>query len=737
MKLIIAEKPSLARSINYSLGEKFEDHKDYYESENYFVVPLRGHILELKNFEDYEENKGRQMWSVSNLPFFPKQYEYQISDGNKGLYRTIKKLLNDPRVDEVIHCGDADREGQLIVDLVLEQMNNTKPVTRPFIKSTTKQGLQEAFAGRLPNEEYRNINAEGKTRSYVDFDFGINFSRYVSGRTGAKALNVGRVIGAIVTEIYNRDVEIENFVPRHFFKVESDCGIKLTSKKEFEADEEAKAGQYADQLNQTDAIVTDVQKAKQTKRPPKLFSLTDLQSAANRRYGFNPKKTLQAAQTLYEKGIITYPRTNTNYMAEGDRGMIAGVLKGYGPAFEMKRVFDDSKVDGHSAITPTGKEEKLTGDTAKVFDLIKRRFQAVFCKEPCTVLKTTVTIDCIEQFKVGGEVPITQGWKKYETVSEKTVELPEMNVGDLVEHDFKPVASETKPPAHHTVTSLGKWMQNPFRKSEEEEVDYAKMISGMEIGTEATRARIIDKAIGKDYINLTKNTYTIRPAGRFLVESCRALGIDMSSKRTAEMGRDAKAVSRGEKTMEDVLGEVRTEIREIIGDGPMPPQPSGYTCPVCGKQLNGNVFKLECECGFSFRKVVAGKFLEDDIIRMLLAGNKTPLLHGFKSKAGRPFSAYLVPQQDGNVTFDFPPREPKPEKVSLGSCPKCGKPVYENKKGFGCSGWKPGNKGCDFVIWKYDKKAKRKIDVEQAKRILAGETIEVNGHMVSLADYRS
>ena len=503
-----------------------------------------------------------------------------------------------------------------------------------------------------------------------------------------------------------------------------------------QAGEEAKAKQYADQLNQTDAVVTDVQKAKQTKRPPKLFSLTDLQSAANRRYGFNPKKTLQAAQTLYEKGIITYPRTNTNYMAEGDRGMIAGVLKGYGPAFEMKRVFDDSKVDGHSAITPTGKEEKLTGDTAKVFDLIKRRFQAVFCKEPCTVLKTTVTIDCIEQFKVSGEVPITQGWKKYETVSEKTVELPEMNVGDLVEHDFKPVASETKPPAHHTVTSLGKWMQNPFRKSEEEEVDYAKMISGMEIGTEATRARIIDKAIGKDYIDLTKNTYTIRPAGRFLVESCRALGIDMSSKRTAEMGRDAKAVSRGEKTMEDVLGEVRTEIREIIGDGPMPPQPSGYTCPVCGKQLNGNVFKLECECGFSFRKVVAGKFLEEDVIRMLLAGNKTPLLHGFKSKAGRPFSAYLIPQQDGNVTFDFPPREPKPEKVSLGNCPKCGKPVYENKKGFGCSGWKPGNKGCDFVIWKYDRRAKRKIDAEQARRILAGETIEVNGQMVSLEDYR-
>ena len=519
-----------------SLGEKFTKHDEYYESDHYYVVPLHGHILELKDFEEYKENDGKYMWSIKNLPYFPKDYEYKISRGNKKKYDTVKKLLKQENVTEIIHCGDADREGQIIVDLVLEKLGNTKPVTRPFIKSTTPEGLREAFAERKPNEEYRNINAEGKARAFVDFDFGKNLSRYASKRAGVKeGLNVGRVIGAIV-------MEIENFVPRVYYKVESDLEVKLTSKKEFEADAKADAETYAGRLNDADAIVSDIKKAKQNKKAPKLFSQTDLQGAANKRYGFAPKRTLKAAQSLYEKGLITYPRTNTNFMAEGDRKMVAGILQKLGPEFTMKPVFDNSKVDGHSAITPTGSYREVSGDEMKIYMMVLNRFKAVFCKEPCTVLKTTVAIDCVEsdgtiveKFKVNGEVPLTQGWKQFEPVSEQTVILPDLAVGDHVDHDFKPVESQTKPPAHHTVTSLGKWMQNPFRKSEEDEIDYAKMLSGMEIGTEATRAGIIDKAIAKDYIKLTKNTYTIQPNGRFLVETRRSLGIDMSSVKTARI----------------------------------------------------------------------------------------------------------------------------------------------------------------------------------------------------------
>ena len=724
----------------YSLGEKFTKHDEYYSSENYFVVPLHGHILELKDFEDYKENEGKRMWSISNLPFFPDQYEYRITRGNKKIYDAIRKLLKDPAVTEVIHCGDADREGQIIVDLVLEKLKNTKPVTRPFIKSTTREGLRQAFAERKPNEEYRNINAEGKTRSYVDFDFGINLSRYASKQAGARdGLNVGRVIGAIVTEIYNRDLEIENFVPRDYFKVESDLEIKLTSKKEFEKEDEAKAGQYARRLNEADAVVTDVKKAKQTKRPPRLFSQTDLQGAANKRFGFSPKRTLKAAQGLYEKGLISYPRTNTNFMAEGDRPMIAGILKKMGPEFEMKKVFDDSKVDGHSAITPTGSYKQVTGDEQKIYMMVLNRFRAVFCKEPCTVLKTTVSIYCIEKgaakpietFKVSGEVPLTAGWKKFEPVQEKTEVLPDLNAGDLVDHDFRPVAAQTKPPAHYTVTTLGKWMQNPFRKSEEDEVDYARMLSGMEIGTEATRAAIIDKAIAKDYIRLNKNTYTIQPNGRFLVETCRALGIDMSSVKTAEMGRDTKAVARGEKTSAEVLAAVRQEITGIIEKGKQEGagksaaaagKQSDIPCPRCGNLLTDSMNKLECSCGYTLWKTVARKRLDDKTIGILLEGRKTPVLRGFKGKKGS-FDAILVPAEDGSVTFEFPAKEP------IGTCPDCGRPVYENAKGFGCSGYR---EGCSFVIWKYDRATKTKISSANARRLLAGDAVKVGKKTLKL-----
>ena len=731
MKLIIAEKPSLARAVISSLGESFTKHDEYYESANYYVVPLQGHILELKDYEDYPENRGRSMWRVENLPFFPQSYEYDIIRGKKKIYDCVRKLLRQKEVTEVIHCGDADREGQIIVDLVLEKLGNTKPVTRPFIKSTTKEGLREAFAARRPNEEYRNINAEGKVREYADYDFGKNLSRYASRQAGVRGLNVGRVIGAIVTEIYNRDLEIEQFVPRDYFKVESDLDVKLTSSKEFEKNQEKEAEEYAKRLNETDAVVTDVKKARQTKKPPKLFSQTDLQGAANKRYGISPKRTLAAAQKLYENGMITYPRTNTNYMAEGDRSMIAGVLAKMGPEFEMKRVFDDSKVDGHSAITPTGVYRKVSGDEEKIYMMVLDRFRAVFCKEPCTVLKTTVSIECLEKFKVSGEVPLTAGWKKYEKTAEKTVQLPELNKGDLVPHDFRPVAAQTKPPAHYTVTTLGKWMQNPFRKSDEDEIDYAKMLSGMEIGTEATRAAIIDKAIRKEYIDLTKNTYTILPAGRFLVETCRTLGIDMSSVKTAEMGRNTKAVSRGERNPEDVLAEVRSEISGIIAGRAEVPKftESELRCPKCGEKLQESVNRLQCGCGYSLQKVVAKKRLDDKTVDILLKGGKTPLLRGFKAKTGKSFSACLIAKEDGKIEFEFPERE---EKETLGNCPKCGKPVRENRKGYGCSGWSADGKGCDFVIWKSDRALKTKISREQAKFLLSGGTVKLEDGVLRL-----
>ena len=264
-------------------------------------------------------------------------------------------------------------------------------------------------------------------------------------------------------------------------------------------------------------------------------------------------------------------------------------------------------------------------------------------------------------------------------------------------------------------------MQNPFRKSDDEEIDYAKMLSGMEIGTEATRAAIIKKAISKDYIKLTKNTYTIQPNGKFLVETCKSLGIDMSAVKTAEMGKNTKDVARGKRTTEDVLKEVRAEISGIIkADKKAGGASIDAVCPKCGKKLTDNFKCLSCDCGYTLYKTVASKRLDNETIQTLLRGEKTPVIDGFKGKKGT-FSAILVPSGDGKVSFEFPPKE------TLGNCPICGKPIIENKKAYGCSGWKDG---CSFVIWKFDKYTKTKITPEQAKKLLSGE--EVNTKTVTM-----
>ena len=724
MKLVIAEKPSLARAIMTALGEKFSNKGEYYQSGSYYVVPLHGHILETVDMEKYSENKGKNMWQRSNLPFFPKRYKYQVQKGEKKTLDAIKKLISQKNVTEIIHCGDPDREGQVIVDLVLMQLKNTKKVTRPLLKATTPDAINKAFDERKDNSNYELWRDEGLTRSYMDWDYGINLSRYAYAKTKV-GLNIGRVIGAIVTEIYNRDKEIEEFVPEKYFKIESDeDGIKLTSKKKPKDKKEAE--DYCKALNGEDAIVKSLDTKRVKKPRPKLFSQTNLQGEASKRFSLKPKDTLSVAQKLYEKGLTTYPRTNTNYIAEGEKSFVEGVIKKIddGHLSVRKEPFDDSKVDGHSAIMPTGKQASLNGAEEKVYNMIKNRFMAVFCKEECTVDRTTakISVGKIEDFTVSGEISVTPGWKRYEGKAEDKP-LPKLKVGQKIKHAFKAFQTETKPPAHYNVDSLGKWMEDPFRKSDEDEADYKNILAGLQIGTEATRAGIIDKAIKKNYIDLTDKIYTIQQQGKFLVESAEEMGIDMSKEKTAEMGKYTKEVSQGKKTKEEVLKIVRKEITDIVGSNKnVTGETSSFKCPKCGKALKDEYMKLSCSCGFELWKVVAKRRLMPNEISDLLTKGKTEVLSGLKGKKGA-FSARLVLNGD-KTEFEFPERE------EIGKCPLCGRPVYENKKAYGCSGWKDG---CGFVIWKTSKYPKAKISKSQAMTLLKEGKVEGRGFKAEIA----
>ena len=690
-KLVIAEKPSLARKIVEALtnaGEKFKriDGGEYFLSENYAVTSQFGHMLELKDINDYAGNEGRDMWKSSNLPFFPSRYEYVVKESVERRYETIKNLLaKTDEFDEVLHCGDPDREGQILVDLVLISLECKLPVTRPILKTLTDEAIIKAFNERKPNLDYRNWRNEGLLRMYIDNDYGKNLSRYATAKTSANpALNVGRVKGAIANELYERELAIENFVPEIYYKVESSVdGMKLTSRKEFDKDHKEDAEKYAKLLNEAETKVKSVTRKKTEKKRPKLFSQTDLQSRMNKLYNMPPDRTLELSQSLYEKGLLSYPRTNTEYMTTGEKDEVKAIInahndKGLMKFRDDKTIFDDSKIDGHSAITPTTKhisDVNVTEDEKKCYMAVAARFMAVFCDEPCVYDRTQVTLEnsAGEEFKISGEMLVTSGWQKFEKPDKKDNILPDLQKGQVVDTSFEAIESQTKPPRRYTVDTLGKWMQNPFRKelSElDEDADDAEMYKnirkGLEIGTEATRSGILSTLIEKKYISLDKTTYGILPRGRFLVDTCRNLGIDMSKEATARLGAHTKAVYNGEEKVSDVLTGVRQEISGVISAGRTTPPDSedygsrhvilGY-CPRCGspvvegKKAFGCTSWREKGCRFTIWKTVSGKEMNAELVKVLLKDRKAERIGGFINKDGKMFSAVLELDSRYGIVF--------------------------------------------------------------------------------------
>lgn len=671
-RLIIAEKPSLARSIMRALektGENFSSREDneYFESEHYFCTAQFGHLLELKMPEEYEGRADLGSWRLENLPFYPKKYEYKIRQDAKKRFDTIGKLLKRSDVGSVYHAGDPAREGEILINLVLREHGNTKPVMRPWWKATTEEALLDAFQNAKPDKAYVNVFNEGMTRLCYDWDYGINLSQYATIKTGARpALNVGRVIGAIVNEIYNRDIEIENFEPEEYFKVVSDIegGFKLVSRERFEGDgRKERATEWAARLQGEDSVVTNIEEKKVTKQPPKLFSQTDLQSAMSKRFNYSPEKTLQLSQSLYEKGLTTYPRTNTEYLAEDEKDDVRRIIdkinaKGLLEFKDKKSIFDNSKIEDHSAIIVTGKHPSSSGlseEEMNCYKVILYRFMAVFAKDPCIYNKTVVTIDNPhEQFKVTGEVLVQEGWQKFEPKKKNAEKegttpededdertLPKVSVGDIVETDFRAVAAMTKPPAHYSVTTLNSWMKNPFKKEDStDEEDYKNILAGLQVGTEATRAPTVAKAISKGYISLRKKAYYIEPRGKFLVESCRALGIDFSAKMTADMGRKLKAVGRGNMGVMAVLNEGRAEVSRIISEdrdvGQDSASSGGMGDYVPKEKTEPGVYLPTGET-ISFSKTWGDHTFTEDEIKRLLAGKE--ISFEAVSSKGNPYTA--------------------------------------------------------------------------------------------------
>lgn len=700
MILIIAEKPSLARNIGAGIG-KMSNRNGYLEGNGYLITWAFGHLFSLADVEHYNPSPdGNGRWTMKNLPCFPEKFDFelrrdakkQVDPGIEKQFAVIKHLCNREDVDIIVNAGDADREGEIIVRLCIQNALTTrKDIRRLWLPDQTPQTVAAALADLKPDSDYDRLADEGFARTYIDWLYGVNLTRYATLKTGS-LLRVGRVIVPIVKAIYDRDMAIQNFVPEKYYIIaskEQTNGevVELNGKEKFSADMLNRAEELCGKYNASDAIVTSVKRKKDTLLPGKLYSLSKLQNVLGKKYKMSMKQSLDIIQRLYENGYLTYPRTNSEYLATSEQGKVKTILEackklGYPVEFKFsKRIFDDSKIESHSALTPTYKipdASKLSADEMKVYSTVFRRFVAVFCSEECLVEKSEITIRVgdYEDFTIKGTVILQRGWTKYDDYTQKDKILPKLSKGDRVVINFKPVEKETAPPRHYTIETLNNYLKNPFKDEKaarddsegaDDSEDYRAIFEGLELGTEATRTGIIDNARNSGYIALNKDVYTILPGGIFMIESLIKMNINMDKYKTSQLGQALKKVYHGEIAVGDAVALTRDELTEIFAlrDAPIElDTDNGFigdvvgACPLCGGTVRRTKYGYGCsnykekDCKFSVGAYILGRSISKSNIKLLLETGRTSKIQGFTSKNGKKFDAYLK-IADGKVVFDF------------------------------------------------------------------------------------
>ena len=669
-KVIIAEKPSVAKNIADAL--KIKTRRDgYFEGEGYYITWAFGHLLQLYDAKDYDENmKG---WRMDKFPFIPKEFKYKIkcdsynkSSVDKGAEKQIniiKGLIDRPDVDAVISATDFDREGQVISDELFIHYDIKKPIYRLLLNEWTEDEVKKGMNNLKPNSEMKPLQDAGIGRQMADWVIGINLTSVATLRYGGngkdrKTLNIGRVLLPTLKIIYDRDKEIENFQATSYYKLAAN--FKSKDNIEFEAMYYEKNSEKFEKKEDLDKIskllvgktgvVVNKEIEKKKEYPQSLFNLSNLQGYITSKYkGWTSDKVLKVAQSLYEKKFTTYPRTGSVALDESlkdkTRKVLESVKKGLPYEDQIKfvdnkRIFDNSKVESHSAITPTYiKPTGLSKDEEIVYTAIKNRFIMQFMPV-AEFEETKITLKVHDEnipgeFISKGKVEIIKGWRIIEKIDTKDTILPLVEKDENLDVTGSKVNKVTKkPPKHHTEKTLLRVMETCGKgfkdgKEDKDEDDETKseemmkaILSGFSIGTPATRAETIKKLKDIGYIQTKGKSLIATELGRTIVEIFPAKEL-----------LDLEYTGRLEKTLSDIE---------------------------------------------------KGKFKKEDFLNLIYSftnesvekiKNDTSLLHKFKVE---------VPEG----------------AEEIGKCPVCGNPVIEGEKGFGCTNWK---NGCKYTIWKNDK----------------------------------
>lgn len=536
MKLILAEKPSVAKTISSFLGatKKFDG---YFEGNDYIVTYAVGHLVSLYDMKDYDE-KYSGYWKMENFPFIPEdKFKFKIDLSKNKQFNIIKSLLNRDDVEYIINATDNDREGELISFLIFLMAKNKKPIKRILVNEWTKEDITRGMNNLKDDIEMRNLQASGYTRLITDWLIGINFTSVATLKYGnGKLLNIGRVILPTVKLIYDRDMEIKNFTPKTYYEIEGtfkskngDYKGKYINKKESKIDNIDDVNKIINSINSKEGKIIKKEVKSSKEYAPKLFSLTLLQGYVTSKYSnFTSDKVLKICQSLYEGkgkgGYITYPRTDSTYLEESLTSKVSHTLETLkkGLPFEndikfskTKRVFDSSKVDSHSAIIPTHiVPTSLNKDEKIVYDIIKDRFLANFMP-PAEFENTEIKTDVDKHiFITKGKVIKKLGYLKIYNKEEKDDILPFVDLDEIVDVlKIEPVTKQTKPKKSYTEDTLLKAMKNCGKN-----VDDDTILSGYSIGTSATRSEVLKKIEQVGYVKKKKKSYYITDLGINLVE---------------------------------------------------------------------------------------------------------------------------------------------------------------------------------------------------------------------------
>ena len=703
MELVIAEKPSVAQSIAAVLGAT--QRKDgYLEGNEYLVSWCVGHLVELAQPESYEE--AWKKWSYESLPIIPQEWQHEVKSDTKAQYQILKKLMHDDRVDAVVCATDAGREGELIFRLTYNMAGCRKPMKRLWISSMEESAIRDGFHNLRPGSDYDNLYHSALCRQEADWLVGINGTRLFTVLYGGKALKVGRVQTPTLAMLVDRESKIMNFKKEAYYMAHI-MGNGLDAVSEHISDK-TEADRIAETCENGQALVTSVVKEEKWVAPPKLYDLTTLQRDANRLFGFTAKQTLEYTQSLYEKKLVTYPRTDSQYLSDDMEGTAKNVIEAifnsllfeqnimFNP--DIKRILNSKKVTDHHAIIPTMEIIKqdlkvIPESEMKILSLCANRLLCA-TGEKHIYNSTKAELTCNEiVFKVSGKEVWKNGWKEFEDFfknSYKTAEdksdaeeekkLPELREGMMIAVEQTKVSEHfTQPPKHYTEDSLLSAMERAGAEDMGDEVERKGL------GTPATRADIIEKLVKDGFVKREKKQMIPTEDGMKLITILP--DVVKSPKLTADWENKLTLVSKGEVAAEQFMSGIEAMVTDLVktyhsvsdehkamfGTGKGGQEVLGK-CPKCGADVVKGKFGAYCtgKCGMNVGKAL-GVTLSDTQVKSLLQGKKI-LVKGLKGKKGS-YDAYLIPERieefsytkDGKeikglqykFKMEFPPKKDK------------------------------------------------------------------------------